>query len=76
MPSDSPDPPRPPRGISAGEGLPVRLPQTGPDCGFVPGGHGVAGSNPAIPTRSISRSSTAAGHGHSSFGECPFGLSD
>ena len=30
--------------------LPARLPQTVPDTGFVPGGQGVAGSNPAVPT--------------------------
>jgi hypothetical protein len=37
--------------VSAGERLSVRCPQTGPDTGFVPGGQGVAGSNPAVPTK-------------------------
>jgi hypothetical protein len=30
--------------------LPARLPQTDPDTRFMPGGQGVAGSNPAVPT--------------------------
>jgi hypothetical protein len=30
--------------------LAAGLPQTGPDIRFVPGGQGVAGSNPAVPT--------------------------
>jgi hypothetical protein len=42
---------RPRRTVATGERLPVRLPQTGSDTGFVPGGQGVAGSNPAVPTR-------------------------
>ena len=35
---------------SAGERLSARLPQTWADTGFVAGGQGVAGSNPAVPT--------------------------
>ena len=38
------DAPRRLRNITAGGRLLVRLPQTGPDAGFVPGGQGVAGS--------------------------------
>jgi len=49
------DGPRRSQGVSAGEGLPVRLPRTEPDKSFVTGGQGVAGSNPAVPTR-MSRS--------------------
>jgi hypothetical protein len=36
-----PGPPRHPRNVAAGGRLTVRLPQTGPDTGFVPGGQGV-----------------------------------
>ena len=45
-----PDPPRRLQNVTAGGRLPVRLPQTTPDAGFAPGGQGVAGSNPAVPT--------------------------
>jgi hypothetical protein len=48
-PPTPPDSPRP-RGANLQGRLPARLPQTGPDTGFVPGGQGVAGSNPAVPT--------------------------
>ncbi len=44
------DPPRHLRNVTAGGRLSVRLAQTAPDTGFVPGGQGVAGSNPAVPT--------------------------
>ena len=44
------DCPRRLQGVIAGERLPGRLPQTGPDGSFVTGGQGVAGSNPAVPT--------------------------
>jgi len=46
------DPARLTRTVSADGRLFIRLPQTGPDTGFVPGGQGVAGSNPAVPTGS------------------------
>ena len=49
-PQIRPDLPRPSRTVAAGERLTVRFPQTRPDTGFVPGGQGVAGSNPAVPT--------------------------
>src|SRR5690349_5749455 len=42
-----PGPPRRLRNVTAGERLAVRPPQTRPDTGFVPGGQGAAGSNPA-----------------------------
>jgi hypothetical protein len=45
-----PDLPRRLRNVPSGERLSVRLRQTGLDTGFVPGGQGVAGSNPAVPT--------------------------
>ena len=45
-----PDPPRLLQGVAAVERLSVRLLQIAPDTGFVPGGQGVAGSNPAVPT--------------------------
>jgi hypothetical protein len=44
------DLPRRPRNVIADGRLSARLSQTGPDTGFVPGGQGVAGSNPAVPT--------------------------
>jgi hypothetical protein len=44
------DPTRHLQNVTAGGQLLVRLPQTKPDTGFVPGGQGVAGSNPAVPT--------------------------
>ena len=44
------DPPRRPQNITAGEKLPIRRRRTGPDTGTVPGGQGVVGSNPAVPT--------------------------
>jgi hypothetical protein len=44
-----PDSPRPRGANLQGETL-ARLPQTGRDTRFVPGGQGVAGSNPAVPT--------------------------
>jgi hypothetical protein len=46
-----PDPPRLLQGVAAVERLSVRLLQIAPDTGFVPGGQGVAGSNPAVPTQ-------------------------
>jgi len=45
-----PGPPRRLRNVTAGERLAIRPPQTRPDTGFVPGGQGVDGSNPAVPT--------------------------
>src|SRR4029077_1430207 len=49
-PSDSPPPiPTQPDRPCRRE-PPVRLPQIMPDTGFVPGGQGVAGSNPDVPT--------------------------
>jgi hypothetical protein len=45
-----PGPPRRLRSVTAGKTLPVRFHPTGPDTGFAPGGQGVAGSNPAVPT--------------------------
>jgi hypothetical protein len=45
------DPLRLLRNVTAGRRLLVRLPQTRADTGFVPGGQGVAGSNPAVPTQ-------------------------
>jgi hypothetical protein len=50
MASDFPGLPATVLDVCAGERLPVRLPQTCPDCSSVPGGQGVAGSNPAVPT--------------------------
>jgi hypothetical protein len=50
MPFDSPGLTATPRERICRRRLPARLPQTGPDTGFVPGGQGVAGSNPAVPT--------------------------
>src|SRR5712671_2123115 len=49
MPSDWPRLKATPWGESAGGRPPARLRQTGPDTRFVPGGQGVAGSNPAVP---------------------------
>ena len=45
------DPLRPLRDVPAGQWLFVRLPQTGSDPHALTGGQGVAGSNPAVPTR-------------------------
>jgi hypothetical protein len=45
--------------VSAGERLSARLLQTSPDSGFVSGGQGVAGSNPAVPTQRTSPLITA-----------------
>ena len=39
------------RNVTAGERLPARLHQTALDTRSVPGGQGVAGSNPAVPTQ-------------------------
>jgi hypothetical protein len=50
MSSDSPGLTTTSRGRICRGSLPARLPQTVPDTGFVPGGQGVAGSNPAVPT--------------------------
>jgi hypothetical protein len=47
---DSPRLSATPIGIAAGERLSGRLPPTWSDGLFVPGGQGVAGSNPAVPT--------------------------
>jgi hypothetical protein len=52
MPADSPGRPVTTRDICAGERLPARLPLTCLDTLSVPGGQGVAGSNPAVPTQS------------------------
>jgi hypothetical protein len=51
MPSDSPGLTETQPGVDTGERLSARLLQTGPDIRFVLGGQGVAGSNPAVPTR-------------------------
>ena len=63
-----PGPPRRLRNVTAGERLAVRPPQTRPDTGFVPGGQGVAGSNPAVPTKR-SRSEGVPGSYR-----CPFSI--
>jgi hypothetical protein len=49
-PADSPGRLATAHRIYAGERLPARLPRTYPDALSVPGGQGVAGSSPAVPT--------------------------
>jgi hypothetical protein len=49
------DPPRHLEHVTAGGRLSARLAQTGADDGFVPGGQGVAGSYPAVPTQRKAR---------------------